>query len=228
MKGIVLLAHGSPDLRSGIAMRQFAEKIQNAINMPITVAFLDHERPILVEISKELDAEDTIVVPMLLSNAFHARFDVPKALREAGLQRTLPPIGNPTEILRHLIENAGSDVVVVAAGSSDARARNAFKDAVRLASVAAKTYVEPAFVTGPELRIDSVLANTKNASQTKIVPWLLAQGRLLDVILSNAQRHGATVQGNGLVEEASFLEHLCASIQLSLQSESDLAPVKVL
>lgn len=220
MTKIILLSHGSPDPRSGIAMRQFGEKIQSAIKLPTKVAFLDHESPTLIEISKELDAEDTFVIPMLLSKAFHARFDVPKALREAGLQRALPPIGNPSEILRHLIQKAGSDVIVVAAGSSDAKARNAFKDAVRLASAVVKTHAEVAFVTGPELTLDSVLANTKIASQIKIVPWLLAEGRLLDVILANSQRHGATVQGNGLVEEASFLEHLCASIQLLLRSES--------
>lgn len=220
MTQIIPLAHGSPDPRSGKAMRRFGEKIQSTTKIPTTVAFLDHEQPSLIEVMEHQVREDALVVPMLLSNAYHARFDVPKALREAGLHWALPPIGNPLGILRHFIQKTDSDVIVVAAGSSDGHARDVFKGAVKLASTGLNQRVDVAFATGLELTIESQLQNSENPSNVTVIPWLLAEGRLLDVILKHAKQHDTTVQGNGLVEEAAFVEYVCATIQLSLRSAS--------
>ena len=219
MTQIVLLAHGSPDPRSGIAMHGFAKKIQSEINLPTALAFLDHQEPNLIDITKDENPSEFLVVPMLLSNAFHARFDIPRAMQDAGLDRALPPIGNPIKILSDLIQSAGSRVMVVSAGSSGSKARGDFCDAVDIASRDLANSAEPAFVTGPELTIGSRLRESQNPSGFTIIPWLLAEGRLLDVVLTQAIQHGASVQGNGLVEEVSFVDYLSSTIQLFLQSE---------
>ena len=157
---------------------------------------------------------------MLLSNAFHARFDVPKAMAQAKLTQVLEPIGHPLELLTSLIRTAGPNTIVTAAGSTDRRARQIFQDAVKVASIGSGIHAEPAFVTGAELSLQSQLMTMQNLVSTEItiIPWLLAEGRLLDAMLSQAKDYGAFVQGRGLVEETSFLAHVSASIQLSLRS----------
>lgn len=219
MREIILLAHGSPDPRSGIAMRRFAKKLERQIGTATDIAFLDHEGPTLTEASKNSDPREVLVVPMLFSNAFHARVDVPSAMEDAGLHNVLPPIGNPLKILRKLISNAETDVLVVAAGTSDRNAQKAFEAAVILASKGLSGRADIAFVTGREKNLKTELATLRNPEAFTIIPWLLAEGRLLDVVLTQAIQHGASVQGNGLVEEATFLEHLCETIQLFLRSE---------
>lgn len=217
MKQLILLAHGSPDPRSGKAIQEFAAKIQNRLDLSTEVAFLDHEKPTLSEIARHNVPENVLVVPMLLSKAFHARFDVPKAMKEAGLTQILPPIGHPFDLLTALIRVAGPHVIVAAAGSTDKAARQLFQDAVKLASIKSGINAEPAFVTGSELGLQSQLLAMKQSPSTdiKIIPWLLAEGRLLDAILVEAQSKGASVEGGGLVNESAFLQHIASSIELS-------------
>ena len=150
MTQLFLLAHGSPDPRSGRAIRHFATEIESRVNLPTVVAFLDHDLPDLAtaaEVSQK--KEGALVAPMLLSTAFHARFDLPKAMAQAGLTRALPPIGHPLELLTFLIQAAGSHVVVVAAGTTDQGARQIFKEAVEVAAVRSGSQAAHAFITGP-------------------------------------------------------------------------------
>ncbi|MEI9907340.1 MAG: hypothetical protein WDO06_04975 [Actinomycetota bacterium] len=73
---------------------------------------MDHNPPTLIEVAEAIKDPNALVVPMLLSKAFHAKFDVPKAMREAGLVNGLEPIGHPEHVLRELISRAKESVVV--------------------------------------------------------------------------------------------------------------------
>lgn len=221
---LLLLAHGSPDPRSGRAIRFFAAKIQSRIGLLTEVAFLDHDLPDLataVEISGK--KEETLVVPLLLSTAFHARFDVPKAMAKAGLVRVLPPIGHPLDLLTSLVREAGPNVIVLAAGTTDRSARQLFKEAVEIAAIRSGNHVAHAFITGPgpgpHLHDQLIAASGSDLGEVKVIPWLLAEGRLLDKALTEAGRAGVVVQGGGLVNETSFLQHLASSIEMGLRIE---------
>ena len=220
---LFFLAHGSPDPRSGRAIRHFAAKIESRIDLPTAVAFLDHDLPDLATaagISQK--KESALVVPMLLSTAFHARFDLPKAMAEAGLTRALPPIGHPVDLLTSLIQEAGPHVIVVAAGTTDQGARQIFKEAVEVSAIRSGNQVAHAFVTGPgpHLYDQLVAAHNSGLEKVRVIPWLLAEGRLLDTVLAESARAGASVQGGGLVNEFSFIEHIASSIERAL-SNSD-------
>ncbi len=215
MTRIFLLAHGSPDPRSGDAIRNFAAKVQTRTGLSTTAAFLDHDCPNLataVNVSGDMDA---IVLPMLLSTAFHSRFDVPKAVADAGLTRVLPPIGHPVKLLTSLIRRAGANVIVVAAGTTDQDARQFFRRTVKISAIRSGIRTTHAFVTGPESRLPAKLyeAQDSNMGEVTVVPWLVAEGRLLDAILTEAARAGAIVQGGGLVNETSFVEYISSTIQ---------------
>ena len=216
---IFLLAHGSPDPRSGRAIRHFAAEIESRIDYPTAVAFLDHDLPDLAtaaEFSQKRDG--ALVVPMLLSTAFHARFDVPKAMAQAGLTRVLPPIGHPIDLLTSLLQETGSHVIVVAAGTTDRGARQIFKEAVEISAIRSGNQVAHAFVTGPGPHISDQLiaAQDLGMGKVKVIPWLLAEGRLLDTVLAESARVGASVQGGGLVKESSFIDHIASSIEVAL------------
>lgn len=222
MTQLLLLAHGSPDPRSGRAIRFFAAKIQSRIGLLTEVAFLDHDLPDLataVEISGQ--KEGTLVVPLLLSTAFHARFDVPKAMTKAGLTRVLPPIGHPLDLLTTLVREAGPNVIVLAAGTTDRGARQLFKEAVEIAAIRSSNHVAHAFITGPgpHLHDQLIAASDSDRREVKVIPWLLAEGRLLDKVFTEAERVGVRVQGGGLVNEISFLQHLALSIERGLRIE---------
>ena len=227
---LFLLAHGSPDPRSGNAIRHFARKIQSHIGIATEVAFLDHDFPDLasaVEISGT--KERTLVVPMLLSTAFHARFDVPKAMAEAGLSRVLPPIGHPLDLLTSLVRDAGPHVIVVAAGTTDQGARQLFKEAVEISAIRSGTSAVHAFITGPGPHIYEQLVAMQDLDlkKVKVIPWLLAEGRLLDALLTEAARIGVSAQGGGLVNESSFVQHIALSIEMGLRVEFEPVIVRV-
>lgn len=215
MTRIFLLAHGSPDPRSGNAIRNFAAKVQTRTGLSTTAAFLDHDRPNLATAANVSGDIDAIVLPMLLSTAFHSRFDVPKAVTDAGLTRVLPPIGHPVKVLTSLIQRAGANVIVVAAGTTDHDARQFFKRTVEIAAIRSGIRTTHAFVTGPQSRLPAKLyeAQDSNMGEVAVVPWLVAEGRLLDAILTEAARAEAIVQGGGLVNETSFVEYISSTIQ---------------
>ena len=221
MTELILLAHGSPDPRSGEAILEFAERIHRRLDLRINVAYLDHQRPSLADLAQQDPGEDVLVVPLLLSNAFHARFDVPKVMAESGFRHVMAPIGHPIKVLTELIKTGGPNVIVVSAGNSNVAERRLFQDAVDLACLGSGTSALSAFVSGSELNIDAQLAVIAKSIKSipTIIPWLLAPGRLLDSVIEQAEHSGARVEGSGLVKEPSFFEHICTSIQKFLLSE---------
>lgn len=148
MKGappaIVLAFHGSRDPRAATTARALTRAVAVARpDLPIHVAFLDLESPRLDEVLGWVSRRRTVVVPMLLTPAYHARVDIPSIVESArgrGDQIDVTEVlGAPadagTELLvgalrRRLAEPVGvfgeaadPDAIVLAgAGSRDARA----------------------------------------------------------------------------------------------------------
>ena len=132
---IILLAHGSPDPRSAMHMEKFADVISHRLGIATHSAYLDHNFPSLQDVAVKIQDRDALVVPMLLSSAFHARFDVPKAAKISDLHNVLSPIGHPAGVLQELFRRAGKPVMVVAAGTSSVDAQSVFESAVQSSSL---------------------------------------------------------------------------------------------
>ncbi len=132
---VVLLAHGSPDRRAAAATHDVARRLEQRLTGPVVrAAFLDHDWPSLpAAIGRHLDAggaDSVVVVPMLLSNAFHARSDVPGTVASARLAHRVDivvtaPIGLDERLLDALEDALPADgpAVLAAAGTSDKRAQ---------------------------------------------------------------------------------------------------------
>ncbi len=132
---LLLLAHGSRDRRSGIATRALAHAVAGA-RPAVTVrhAFLDLSLPRAEPVLKQLAESghrEVVVVPLLLTEAYHSRVDVPAVLAAASppemAVRAADVVGPDPLLVDALAHRLGpgdgfDGVVLAAAGSSDSQA----------------------------------------------------------------------------------------------------------
>ncbi|MFZ2502244.1 MAG: CbiX/SirB N-terminal domain-containing protein, partial [Nocardioides sp.] len=84
---LIALAHGSRDRRSSETINALVRAVKaQRPDLKIERAFLDHSRPAFDVVVDRLVAaghREIVVVPLLLSDAYHAKVDVPRAIEEA-------------------------------------------------------------------------------------------------------------------------------------------------
>jgi sirohydrochlorin ferrochelatase len=150
---LIALAHGSRDPRSARTVREIVSATKALRpDLKIEPAFLDHSRPDLDAVVDRLAARghtEIVVVPLLLTEAYHARVDVPEvvtaaAQRHEGLGiRVADVVGTDAallsvldvrlrEALRESRVRELDALVLAAAGSSDARANASVARLARL------------------------------------------------------------------------------------------------
>lgn len=90
---LVAVAHGSRDPRSAATIAALAGEVRRqAPGLDVRVSFLDLSAPRLGDVLDGVAADGhrrAVVVPLLLGNAFHARFDVPGAVAAAAARNPL-------------------------------------------------------------------------------------------------------------------------------------------
>lgn len=150
---LVALAHGSRDPRSAATIKSLVEEVRTMRpDLRIEPAFLDLCKPSFASVVDRLvraGYDEIVVVPLLLTEAYHAKVDVPEAIteatkRHAGLRiRATGVLGlEPVflEVLDRRLRLALSDarvreldaLVLAAAGSSDQLANQAVARLARL------------------------------------------------------------------------------------------------
>ncbi len=132
---VVLLAHGSPDPRHGEGVDALATRLGALVpDREVVSAYLDHHGPTPAQVGRSLPGG--VVVPVLLTPAYHARVDVPEAVAAMGAARgrdfvAAAPLGPHPMLLdaaAELLAAAGrvpdpaAAVVLYAAGSSESAA----------------------------------------------------------------------------------------------------------
>lgn len=84
---LIALAHGSRDPRSAQTIHALKEQVACLRpDIRIEAAFLDHSEPNFESVVDRLVAEghsEIVVVPLLLTEAYHAKVDVPQAAEQA-------------------------------------------------------------------------------------------------------------------------------------------------
>lgn len=85
---LVALAHGSRDPRSAATITALVEEVKRLRpDLAIEKAFLELSRPSFHTVVDRLvrkGHEEIVIVPLLLTEAYHAKVDVPRAVAEAG------------------------------------------------------------------------------------------------------------------------------------------------
>ncbi|HNQ08083.1 MAG TPA: CbiX/SirB N-terminal domain-containing protein [Tetrasphaera sp.] len=209
---IVLLAHGSPDPRHAHGIEALAARV--AVLDPgreVRIAYLDHHGPTPGHIGHVLSVagadRDVVVVPALLSRAFHVEVDVPDAAaalataygRRVLLADALGPDAAIGEAIGELLrrDRPSADVVVVyVAGSS----RRAAVDEL-LAAIAAGVPPGPhyAFATLDDYKpLDDAVGHLNGGAQVVGVSAMLAEGVLRDRMVARCRADGIPFVGGVL------------------------------
>ena len=211
---LVALAHGSRDPRSAATIKALvAETRQMRPDLRIEPAFLELARPDFGKVVDRLvkaGFEEIVVVPLLLSEAYHAKVDVPRAIalasdRHPGLQiRQAGILGlEPSflEVLDRRLREALSNarvreldaLVLAAAGSSDPIANQAVGRLARVWGAAHKLPVTAAFASSaPPATGEAVRSfRAEGRRHVAVASMFLAPGFLPDRAAELAVEAGA-------------------------------------
>jgi sirohydrochlorin ferrochelatase len=215
MTTLVLTAHGSADARSAANARAVAGLVRRIRpRLDVRVAFCELNSPRLVDVL----APGSVVTPLLLADAYHARIDIPGQIASSGAgvlrAEVLGEDGRLISVLRERLSALGVSrtdadlgVLVVAIGSTHAGANERTASvAPRLASGTRWAGATTAFATAPSSLAEATQRLRRSgARQLVIAPWFLAPGRLTDRVRHFAQVAGipmaATLGAHRLVAE---------------------------
>ncbi|WP_030260530.1 MULTISPECIES: sirohydrochlorin chelatase [Streptomyces] len=206
MPALLLIAHGSRDPRHAATVAALVEEVRaQRPGTEVATAYLDHCAPRIPQVAERLaGTADAVAVPLLLNRAFHAKHDIPAALRAAGSRLPVADVLGPSPLLlaaldRRLAEagldvaspavRARTGVVLAAAGSSDPAADTATHAvAAEWRRTRGWAAVEVAYASAAGPRVPDALAALRaaGAELTAVAPYLLAPGLLPDRIAAAA------------------------------------------
>lgn len=211
---LIALAHGSRDPRSAETITALTERVAcMRPDLRVATAFLDHSEPDLDTVVDQLVAEgygEIVLVPLLLTEAYHAKVDVPEAAKAAQARHTDLQI-QVTDVLGienaffHVLDRRLRDVlrenrvreldalVLAGAGSSDAVANATIARAARAWGAHHKLPVIAAFASSaPPAAGEAVRAHRTDGRRNIAVGQLmLAPGFLPDRVKELAYEAGA-------------------------------------
>lgn len=211
---LVALAHGSRDKRSSATITALVKEVRALRpDLKIEAAFLDLSRPSFSTVVDRLvrqGFEEIVVVPLLLSDAYHAKIDVPSAVaeqaaRHEGLQiRATSILGHELsflEVLDQRMREALKEarcreldaLVLAAAGSSDPIANQAVNRLARVWGNHHKLPVKAAFASStPPATGEAVRAfRAEGRRHIAVASLFLAPGFLNDRARELALEAGA-------------------------------------
>lgn len=193
MTAVILLGHGSRDPRASDAMRAFAASLrEHDIRHRIDVAFLDHNRPTLQETVDALPVaeSDVVVVPMLLSQAFHAKSDIPAAVRTLRSNRRVrctEPVGSVDALPLAAAAGLEGPIVLAFSGTSDPVARMDLEALAARVSLRLGTTVGIGYVTQGE---PDVASEIRAIDAKSVLCFTLFPGMFTDRIHAAAAEAG--------------------------------------
>ncbi|MCA2186982.1 sirohydrochlorin chelatase [Nonomuraea cavernae] len=258
---LVAVAHGSRDPRAAATVEALLDEVRRARpGLPVRTAYLDHSAPTLARALHGL--EEAVVLPLLLTEAYHSRVDLPAAINEARARdprlrlhygATLGPHPLLTAALERRLAEAGvppgdpdTAVVLVSAGSSDARANAVIAEMARDWSrrphpdagaahlpstgpgrpgergwwAVTAAYASAADPT-PEQAV--ALLRRAGAPRVAVAPYLLAPGYFADKVRRTTLEAGADVVAGVLGPAPEPARVLLERYNAALRSPADMA-----
>ncbi|MGW9195814.1 sirohydrochlorin chelatase [Micromonospora chersina] len=218
---VVLVAHGSRDPRAAAATRALARAVAAARpGVPVLPSWLDHTDPGPAAVLRDLAAAGhsrAVLVPLLLTAAYHRKVDIPAAVAEAGaaidvrVTDVLGPADGTVDarllagLCRRLTEAepGGVDAVVLAAaGTRDPRARGSVgRVAAALgAELGVPCRVSYASAAPPGAGVAVSRLRAAGARRVAVAAYFLAPGLFHDAVRSEAERAGAVAVAEPLTD----------------------------
>ncbi|WP_175441454.1 sirohydrochlorin chelatase [Micromonospora humi] len=218
---VVLVAHGSRDPRAAEATRALARAVATACpGRPVRPSWLDHTDPGPAGVLRDLAADGhsrVVLVPLLLTAAYHRKVDIPAAVASAGVDldvRVTEVLGPSDGVVdgrllaalrRRLGEAAGADadaVVLAAAGTRDpgARASVGRVAAALGAGLGVPCRVSYASAAPPEVGGAVTRLRAAGARRVAVAAYFLAPGRFHDGVRAAARSAGAVAVAEPLTD----------------------------
>jgi sirohydrochlorin ferrochelatase len=212
---LVAVAHGSKDPRAAATVSELLAVVRSRARawglagLDVRAAFLDHCAPSLPQVLGSLDGADCVVVPLLLTAAYHSKTDIPAKLAAARADVSLADTLGPHPLLLTALERrlaaagvavadpaarARTSVVLAAAGSSDPAANATVATlAARWQARGGWRAVVPAYASAagprPDEAVSALLAGAPGP--VVVATYLLAPGLFADKIREAGLRAGA-------------------------------------
>ncbi|WP_327006198.1 cobalamin biosynthesis protein CbiX [Dactylosporangium sp. NBC_01737] len=203
------MAHGSADPRAAASTRALARAVAaQRPGLDVRTSYLDHAGPrpdaVLLDMQR-LGHRSVVVVPLLLTAAFHGRVDLPAVIDRAcsnGLSLrvhttdVLGPVGGvvPPLLLaalrRQMPALEADGVVMIAAGTRDDLARHTVDLAAAALGQQLGLPCRAAFASGSPVT-GAVAVASLGCARVAISSYFLAPGRLHDTAVASAVSAGA-------------------------------------
>ncbi|POM23051.1 Sirohydrochlorin ferrochelatase [Actinomadura rubteroloni] len=198
---MVAVAHGSRDPRAAATVADLLDAVRALRpDVPVHGSFLDHAPPAPERVLAGLadgGAESAVVVPLLLTAAYHSKTDIPGVLARVRRPRlrvrvaaTLGPDPLILAALERRLAEAGADdpdvpVVLAVAGSRDPAANASVRALAR--GWPGRTAVA-AFASGTGIRPDAAVAalRASGARRVAVASCFLAPGHFADRVRREA------------------------------------------
>jgi sirohydrochlorin ferrochelatase len=232
----VLVAHGSRDPRAAAATRALATVVAAARpGLSVRAAFLEHALPRPAQMLAALEGEGrpgAVVVPLLMTSAYHGRVDIPALLAAAradGLRMpvavadVLGPVAGEVHpslmagLCRRLSEVDGADggfdaVVLAAAGTRDTAARETVAYAGAALGERLGVPVEAAYASAAAPTPGEAVARLRaaGARRVAVAAYFLAPGRLYETAADSARAAGAVGVAAPLCDAAELADLVLA------------------
>ena len=189
MPALITLSHGSrhPGAAAGI------ERLTQATGLrPARAAHLEFNEPDLTTAALELaqlGETEAVVVPLLFTQGYHQRVDVPRALAEASRASHLSlhlaaGLGTGEDLARVLASRTrpgDAHVVIYSVGSSDTAANNAIRELAHRTFALTGVPVSEEFATrGGREGIVSLCRKHQDPARVRVIPLFVSEGLLLD------------------------------------------------
>ncbi|MFG1915447.1 sirohydrochlorin chelatase [Micromonospora sp. NPDC048898] len=227
---VVLVAHGSRDPRAADATRALARAVSAARpGTPVWASWLDHTEPGPTEVLRGLAATGhprAVLVPLLLTAAYHHRVDIPAAVT-AAVRAESPLAVRVTDVLgpadgtvdpglmaglrRRLAEarpGRFDALVLAAAGTRDARARRSVgqvADALG-AEFGVPCRVAYASAAPPAAGVAVSRLRAAGARRVAVSAYFLAPGLFHDAVTEAARAAGAVAVSAPLTDAPEMVE----------------------
>ncbi len=218
---VVLVAHGSRDPRAAASTAALARAVRRAHpSWDVHASYLDHAGPRPLDVLAALPAgRRAVVVPLLLTEAYHGRVDVPAILSEAAslpISVTLADVLGPTPaaravppaLLDGLVRRLDAvptaqrldAVVLAAAGTRDAAARETISWAADALSARLGVPCVPAYASASPPDPGAAVSRLRGegARRVGLAAYFLAPGFLYDLAVRSAQEAGAVAAADPL------------------------------
>ncbi|MFI6267018.1 sirohydrochlorin chelatase [Micromonospora sp. NPDC051006] len=241
---VVLVAHGSRDPRAAAATRALARAVSAARpGTPVSASWLDHTGPGPAEALRALAAAGhprVLLVPLLLTAAYHRRVDIPAAVAEAraaapGLAVRVTDVLGPADGvvdpgllsgLRRRLAQAEPGrfdaLVLAAAGTRDPRARGSVGRVAAALGLAygVPTRVSYASAAPPAVGAAVTRLRADGARRVAVSAYFLAPGLFHDAVTMSAGAAGAVAVAAPLTDAPELADLVLRRVDAALAQPS--------